>query len=309
MAALVFMGSDEISMPSLMALTLAHDIRGVVTQPDRQAGRGRQLIANPVKRFAEGTGLPVCQPESLREQGVFEQLREWAPDVIVVVAYGQILGPEILGLPEHGCINVHASLLPRFRGAAPIPAAIMAGDNETGVTIIKMDKGLDTGPILAQDAAPMEIDDTSAILRARLGELGAQLLVHVLPAYLDGEIAARPQPSEGATYARLLTKADSRIDWTWPAERIDRQVRAYWPWPGTHTMWGGRRLKILEVVPIPDWAGPELPGTVLDQEVCPLVVAGSGAVWLTRVQLAGKRAIAAPDFVRGQPRFLGSLLG
>ena len=309
MTNIVFMGSADFSVPSLLALRMAYDVVGVVTQPDRPAGRGRKLQANPVKRVAEGANLPLYQPEQLRGEEALATLAAWEPDVMVVAAYGQILRPPILELAPHGCINVHASLLPSWRGAAPIAAAILAGDVESGVTIMKMDAGMDTGPILAQRETVLEIDETSASLSPRLAEMGAQLLLETLPLYLNGEIAARPQPELGVTMAPPLQKTDGRIDWSQPAEEIDRQVRAYNPWPGAYTTWEGQRLKIWEVMPIDHWEGDELPGTVIEDEVTPLVATGGGALWLTRLQLAGKKPIASDAFLRGRPDFVGAQLG
>lgn len=304
-----FMGSAEFSVPSLLALTMAHQVVGVVTQPDRPAGRGRKLTANSVKRIAEAVSVPILQPESLQSPEVLAQLASWEPELIVVAAFGQILRRPVLELPPHGCLNVHASLLPRWRGASPIPAAIQAGDSETGITIMKMDAGLDTGPILAQDSTTIEVDDTTGTLSTRLAELGAQLLVEALPLYYEGALHPRPQPDTGVTYAPQLAKRDGLIDWSLPVDQVDRLVRAMTPWPGAHTLWKGSTLKVLDAIPIPDWSGPEEPGTVLNAEVRPLVATGDGGLWLTRVQLAGKKALAADQFVRGQADFVGSVLG
>ena len=305
----VFMGSAEFSVPTLLALTMAYDIVGVVTQPDRPAGRGRKMSANPVKRIAEAAAIPVFQPHTLRTPEAVAQLAAWEPDLMVVAAFGQILRSQVLTLPQHGCINVHASLLPRWRGAAPIPAAILAGDKISGVTIMRMDAGLDTGPILAKRATSIEVDDTAATLSSRLAEMGAQLLIDTLPAYLDGDLPPQPQPEQGVTYAPQLQKADGAINWTLPAEQIDRCIRAYIPWPGAFTHWGSKALKVLEAIPMLDWSGPELPGAVLKGEVCPMVATGEGALWLTRMQLAGKKAMASDAFLCGQPHFVGSVLG
>lgn len=308
MIKVVFMGSAEFSVPSLLALQMAYQVVGVVTQPDRPAGRGRKLTANPIKRMAEASAIPVFQPDSLKTDQVILQLVEWAPDVIVVVAFGQILPRSVLDLPPHGCLNVHASLLPRWRGAAPMPAAILAGDEETGVTVMKMDVGLDTGPILVQERTRMETDETTASLAPRLAELGARLLVDALPGYLDGEISPYPQPEAGVTLAPPLQKTDGLIEWALPVEEIDRQIRAFSPWPGAYTLWEDKRLRILEIIPLPDWDGLEEPGAVFEGQVSPMVATAGGAAWLTRVQLAGKKAMSSDVFLRGQPAFLGSVL-
>ena len=305
----IFMGSAEFSVPSLLALTMAHEVGGVVTPPDRPAGRGRKLTPNSVKLMAEASGIPVFQPESLRNHEAVARLAEWEPELIVVAAFGQILRRPVLELAPFGCLNVHASLLPRWRGASPIPAAILTGDRETGVTIMKMDAGLDTGPILAQDATSIEVDDTAAMLSSRLAELGAQLLVEALPLYYDGGLIPQAQPEEGVTYAPRLAKADGLIQWALPAEQVDRLVRAFTPWPGAYTFWEGKILKVLDALPIPDWTGPEPPGTVVEGEVRPLVATGDGGLWLTRVQLAGKKAMGSDQFIRGQADFIGAVLG
>jgi methionyl-tRNA formyltransferase len=309
MATVVFMGSDEFSVPSLLALTMAHDVAGVITQPDRPAGRGRELTANPVKTTAEAMGIPVFQPPRVSASEAIVQLSEWTPDVIVVAAFGQILRRPVLEIPAMGCVNVHASLLPRWRGAAPVAHAILAGDEESGVTIIKMDEGLDTGPILAQESTTIEVDDTAETLGARLAEMGAQLLVEVLPPYLEGDLDPRPQPHEGVTYAPRLQKTDGEIDWSQSAEQIDRITRAYTPWPGAYTYWGGRRLKILETIPMPEWKGTLAPGTVFVDEVSPVVATGDGAVWVTQLQLEGRKPMSADQFLLGQGDLIGVVLG
>lgn len=309
MIKVVFMGSAEFSVPSLLALSMASEVVGVVTQPDRPIGRGQRLAANPVKQLAEGTGLEVLQPTTLNTPEAMAWLEQRKPDVIVVAAFGQILKRPVLELAPHGCINVHASLLPRWRGAAPIPAAILAGDSHTGVTIMRMNEGVDTGDILIQEATSIEVDDTSATLSSRLAEMGAQLLIEGLLSYCDGILIPRPQPDKGVTWAAQLEKSDGLIDWALTAEQIDRQVRAFYRWPGAYSFWRGRRLKVLETIPLPDWSGPESPGTVFSGEVCPAVATGEGALWLTRVQLAGKKVMSSDAFVRGQPDFLGAVLG
>ena len=309
MATAVLMGSDEFSVPALLALDMAHRVVGVVTQPDRPSGRGQELTPNAVKATAEAFGLPLIQPLRVGEPDVLSQLGEWMPDVIVVAAFGQILPRSVLELPAMGCVNVHASLLPRWRGAAPVAHAILAGDEETGITLIKMDEGLDTGPILARESTTVEVDDTAETLRARLAELGAQLLVEVLPAFVDGDLVPRPQPAVGITYAPQLHKTDGEIDWRQPAVQVDRMVRAYTPWPSAYTHWQGRRLKILETIPMLAWRGSAPPGTVFVDEVSPIVATGDGAVWVTRLQLEGRKPMAADRFLFGQADLIGAVLG
>jgi methionyl-tRNA formyltransferase len=309
MARVVFMGTPDFAVPALEALTDAHQVIGVVTQPDRPAGRGRRLTPPPVKQVALEHGLPLSQPQSLRAPEAVDQLATWEPEAIVVVAFGQILPENVLDLPPHGCLNVHASLLPRWRGAAPVAAAILAGDEVTGVTIMRMDAGLDTGPILAQREGPIRPDDTQATLEKRLARLGATLLVETLSAYLEGALLPRPQPEEGVTYAGQLRKEDGHLDWSLPAVELDRRVRAFTPWPGALTMWHGQRLKVLRAVPLPGWHGGAPPGTVFALANGLAVATGRGALRLEEVQLAGKRPVDIAAFLRGQRDFAGSRLG
>jgi methionyl-tRNA formyltransferase len=309
-ARIVFMGTPEFAVPTLLTLDERYQVVGVVTQPDRRAGRGRRMMASPVKGAALERGLPLFQPDTLRTSEALARLADWRPDLIVVAAFGQILRRPVLRLPAHGCLNVHASLLPRYRGAAPISAAILAGDPVTGVTIMRMDEGMDTGPILAQADCPIAADDTTASLTAKLAELGSQLLIETLPAWLAGEIAARPQDDAQATYCRPLRKEDGRLDWTRSADYLDRQVRACDPWPGAYTTWEGQRLKVLRARPVAGWQGEAEPGTVVELEAGGLaVVAGQGALQLLEVQLAGKKPMAAGPFARGQRHLVGGSLG
>jgi len=303
------MGTPRFAVPTLNALAGAHHVVGVVTQPDRPAGRGRELRLSPVKQAALEHDLPLFQPRSLRAPQALAQLAGWRPDVVVVAAFGQILSQAVLDLPPHGCLNVHASLLPRWRGAAPVAAAILAGDEMTGVTVMRMDAGLDTGPIVAQREEPIRPDDTRATLTERLSFLGAELLVETLPAYVAGELRLRPQADEEATFADRLRKRDGRLDWSRTALEIDRKIRAFTPWPGTFTFWEGRRLKVLEASPLPDWSGDASPGVVVAVDDGAAVVTGEGALRLERVQPAGKRAMAVEPFLRGRRDFVGSRLG
>ena len=244
MTRIVFMGSPDFALPGLRALSQNYSVVGVVTQPDRGSGRGRELKMPPVKALALELGLPVMQPEKLKQPEAMEQLRAWAPDLIVVAAFGQILKKDVLFLPRFGCINVHASLLPRWRGAAPINAAILAGDAETGVTIMQMDVGLDTGPMLAKRAIRLTPTDTAGSVFQSLATLGADLLIETLPGYLSGEITPQPQPEEGATYAPMLKKEEGRLDFTHAADELERRVRAFNPWPGAYMEWDNAVLKV-----------------------------------------------------------------
>ena len=309
MVRVVFMGTPEFAVPSLEALARAYSVVGVVTQPDRPAGRGRQLTQPPIRQAAERLGLPVYQPRTLNAPEALGRLADWQPDVIVAAACGHILPPNVLALPPAGCINVHASLLPRWRGAAPIAAAILAGDQVTGVTIMQMDEGIDTGPILAQRQEPILAEDTQATLARRLAPLGAALLLDVLPAILRGDVTPQSQPEDGVTFAPLIRKEDGALDWTRAAVALDRQVRAFTPWPGTFTVWRGQRLRVLAATPLPATDQEAQPGTIVALEGGAAVVTGDGLLRLDQMQLAGKRPSDGLAFIRGQRDFVGSRLG
>lgn len=310
MAKVVLMGSPEYAIPSLLALHAEHQVVLVVTQPDRRQGRGRRLSAPPAKEKALELGLPVWQPTTLRSPDAVARLRATGADVFVTAAIGLLLPKEVLALPPHGTLNLHASLLPRWRGAAPVAMAILHGDAETGVTLMQTDEGLDTGPILAQVRCRIRPDDTTATLTERLAHQAAALLIETLPRWLAGEIVPRPQPQEGVTDAERLTKADGRIDWTQSADQIERMVRAYTPWPGAYTRYQGKRLRILQASTRSEWDGDKRPGTVIDLAGDPVAVAtGQGALALQELQLAGKKAMPIEVFVRGQREFIGSRLG
>lgn len=294
---IVFMGSPEFALPTLRALTQHYEVVGVVTQPDRPAGRGRSLLPPPVKVMAQEFGIPVIQPERLREPAAMQQLREWQPDLIVVAAFGQILRSEVLELPPFGCINVHASLLPRWRGAAPIQAAILHGDTHTGVTIMLMDSGLDTGPILSQRSIPILPDDTAGSLSQRLAHLGAELLLETLPPYLNGDLRAQPQDERLATYARLLKKEDGLLDFSQSAIELERRVRAFNPWPGAYMLWQGQVLKIHRARVVEDIHA--LPGQRVTYQNLPAMGCARGLLVLDKVQPAGKKSMPGGDFLRG----------
>jgi methionyl-tRNA formyltransferase len=251
----------------------------------------------PVKILAQELELPVIQPERLKALDTMQQLHQWAPDLIVVAAFGQILRPEVLDLPKYGCINVHASLLPRWRGAAPIQAAILAGDTWTGVTIMRMDPGVDTGPILSQQGIPIFHDDTASLLSQRLAVLGADLLVETLPDYLSGKLKPQPQNGSSATYAPMLKKEDGLLDFSHPADELDRRVRALNPWPGAFILWKDQPLKVLRARAIDD-AMVE-PGKRLVYEQMPGIGTRKGILVLDEVQPSGKKAMPGGDFLRG----------
>jgi methionyl-tRNA formyltransferase len=309
---LVFMGSPEFAVPSLRALAGGgYQVVAVYSQPDRPAGRGRRLTPPPVKEAALALGIPVLQPERLRGREEMERLRALAPDLIVVAAYGQILRPAVVDLPAHGVLNVHASLLPRWRGASPIPAAILAGDAATGISIMRIDYGLDTGPVIAQRATPIEDEDTTATLTERLARIGADLLVDTLPGWLNGGSQPQPQDTALATQSRQLTKDDARVDWRLPALAIWREVRAYNPWPLATTALQGESVQILAARPVAS-AAVIAPGELTtiqragvappaghEQEAAFAVGTGAGLLLPLRLRRAGRNAVTAAEFARG----------
>jgi methionyl-tRNA formyltransferase len=318
---MIFMGTPEFAVPSLRALAAlpGWEVVGVVTRQDKPAGRGSAPQPPPVKVAALALGLPVLQPGSLRKPAAQQQLAALAPDLIVVAAFGQILPPAVLDLPPYGCLNVHASLLPRHRGASPIATAILEGDEETGNTIMLMDAGLDTGGWIAQFAFAIAPDDTTATLTKRLAEQGARLIAQVVPGWIAGHYAPAPQPEADATMTRLIRKEDGIIDWRHDAAMIDRQIRAYTPWPGTQTTWQGKPLKILAAHPLAetDHALSDLdvtlpPGTVIAwgrgaEQRLAVICGEQSLLVLDMVQLPGKRAGAAADIARGQPALIGAV--
>lgn len=295
---IVFMGSPDFALPSLSALAAAgnYQVVGVVTQPDRAAGRGRELKAPPVKTLALELNISIVQPEKLREATA--QLQKWNPDLIVVAAFGQILKRDILDLPCYGCINVHASLLPRWRGAAPINAAILNGDEETGVTIMQMDAGLDTGSMLARKSIRIRHDDTAGSVSQALSTLGADLLNETLPEYISGRLTPQPQPAEGVTYAPMLKKEDGRLDFAYTAVELERRVRAMNPWPGAWFEWNGNLLKVLRASVVSGEKSP-VSGGRLTVEGRPAVQSAEGVLILDEVQPAGKKAMPGKSFLVG----------
>lgn len=293
----VFMGSPEFATESLRALARSYPVVGVVTQPDRPAGRGRVLTPPPVKVLAHELGIETIQPERLKEPEAQAKLQEWAPDLIVVTAFGQILRKSVLSLPRFGCINVHASLLPRWRGAAPIQAAILHGDAVTGATIMVMDPGIDTGPILSQETVAIRPDDTTLSLGDRLAKAGADLLVRTLPGYLSGDIRPQPQDDTSATYAPMIQKEEGLLDFTQPAEDLERRARAFTPWPGAYLPWLDGALKVLRAHAAPCSAAS--PGTRAVLGGLPAVAARDGCLVLDEVQPAGKKPMSGRDFLRG----------
>jgi methionyl-tRNA formyltransferase len=301
---IVFMGTPEFAVPSLTALFEVGEVVAVVTQPDKPKGRGQALAVSPVKARALERGVPVLQPVKLRTPPFSEELRQYAPDVCVVTAYGKILPKELLELPPRGCVNVHASLLPRFRGAAPIQWAIAHGDTETGVSLMVMDEGLDTGPVLAERRLPIAPDETSATLHEKLSRLGGELLREALPAYLRGELTPVPQPSEGVVLAPIIQKEEGRLDFTRPAVELERRLRAFTPWPGAFTTLDGKLLKVHRAR-VGEGRGE--PGSVLSVGPAGLEVAcGEGSLVLVEVQPEGKRVMGAGEFLAGRRLAPGS---
>lgn len=311
------MGSPAFALPTLRRLIESeHEVAGVVTQPDRPAGRRRGLRPPPAKELAQAYGLPVLQPERVNTPVSLDALRALAPDVIVIAAYGQILKQALLDIPRRGALNVHASLLPVYRGAAPIAAAILAGEEETGVSIMEVELALDSGPVVAQRAVRIEAEDTTGTLTEKLAALGAELLIQVLPAWERGELVAQPQDDAHATYAGPVRSADARIDWSLPAIDVWRRVRAYNPWPVATTSVDGEALRILEARPLDD--EPDMPpGTVLllpqSASMAPgagfAVSCGHGLLAIVRAQRPGKRAMSGVELLRGYRGLLGKQLG
>lgn len=293
---IVFMGSPDFALPTLRALAGCYEVVGVVTQPDKPSGRGQVLAPPPVKQLALELGLPVMQPVKLREPESFARLEAWAPDMIVVAAFGQILRQNVLDMPRWGCINVHASLLPRWRGAAPIQAAIVNGDAQTGVTIMKMDAGVDTGAMLSQRATAIQPDDTAGSLSDRLAEMGAGLLLDTLPDWLAGKLTPQAQDGALTTRAAMLKKEDGLLDLSQPAADLERRVRGFAPWPGSYILWQGQPFKIHRVHIV---RGGGQAGQRLEVGGLPALATSDGLLVLDEVQPAGKRSMAGKDFLRG----------
>jgi methionyl-tRNA formyltransferase len=309
---IIFMGTPEFSVPSLKALINSDfQVVAVYTQPDRRAGRGQRIMSSPVKQLALSHGLDVVQIEKFKVTGTVQKLADLEPDLIVVAAFGLLLPQEVLSLPRFGCINVHPSLLPRHRGASPIAAAILQGDEKTGVTIILMDSGMDTGPVLNWKEVPISDEDTTGSLSLKLAKVGAQLLMETLPSWIEGRIKPRPQDDSKASYSKIIKKEDGEMDWRLSTKDLWRRVRAFDPWPGCYTRWRDKRLKLIKVLPLYSEKSHE-PGKVIALPLSALVrigvQTGDGVLGLVRMQLEGKRELSAEEFVRGQRDFIGSCL-
>jgi len=292
-----FMGTPDFAAAALAAIAARHRVVGVLSQPPRPKGRGLRLQPSPVQALAESLGIPVFCPETLKDAEAQSRFAALRADVAVVAAYGLILPPAVLSAPRLGCLNIHASLLPRWRGAAPIARAIMAGDGESGITIMRMDAGLDTGPMLLRESLPIAAADTAGSLHDALAALGAKLALQALDRLAGGEsLPETPQPAEGATYAKKIDKAEARIDWTRGADEVWRQVRGLSPFPGAWCKYRGERLKVLAAEPA-DGAGE--PGTAIDANLA--IACGRGAIRLIRLQRAGGGITGAAEFLRGHP--------
>jgi methionyl-tRNA formyltransferase len=297
----VFVGSPDFAVPTLRALAKHYEVVGVITQPDRESGRGRAIKSPPIKTLADELGVNLIQPEKLRAPEAMNQLRLWNPALIVVAAFGQILKPDVLSLPPFGCINVHASLLPRWRGAAPIQAAILAGDSRTGVTIMKMDQGVDTGAIISQREMKIENDDTAGSLSEKLSHLGADLLIETLPRYLSGEFKLQSQDENKAIYAPMLKKENGLFDFTKPVDELVRLVRAMNPWPGAYFEWNDAMLKVHRAHAEAEHA---VEGQKLVHRGQPAVGARGGIIVLDEVQPAGKKPMSGKAFLSGARKWV-----
>ncbi len=309
---IIFMGTPEFAVPSLEALiNNGYQVVAVYTQPDKRAGRGQQIISSPVKQLALSQGLDVVQIEKFKVAGTVEKLAALAPELIVVAAFGLLLPPEVLNLPKLGCLNVHPSLLSWHRGASPVAAAILQGDEKTGVTIMLLDAGMDTGPILNQREVPISDEDTTGSLGVKLSQVGARLLIETLPLWIEGRIKPRPQDDGAASYSKMIKKEDGEIDWRLSAQELWRRVRAFDPWPGCYARWRDKRLKLVKVLPLYGEKSDE-PGKVIAlSPPAPVTVGvqtGDGVLGLMRIQLEGKRELSAEEFMRGQRDFIGSRL-
>lgn len=305
-----FLGSSEFACPSLGRLAVSsHRILGVLTQPDRPKGRKQRLTPPPVKRLAVEKNLPLFQPDKVRDPSVAEQIRSLRPDVLVVVAYGQILPPPVLAIPHRGCVNVHASLLPKYRGAAPIARAILQGEERTGVSTMFMDAGMDTGPILLVEETEISSTDTTGSLQERLSHMGASLLLKTLDELAKGTLTPREQDPAQATYAPKIEKAEARIDWTRSARQLSYLLRAFDPAPGAFTLWNGRVLKLFR----PSWLDREAtenPGTVLEASIGHLRIATlQGDLFVQELQMESRPRMGVREFLQGHPLRAGEVLG
>ncbi len=313
MKRIVFMGTPEFSLPAMERLVACgYEIVAVYTQPDKPAGRGRVPNPSPVKVKAQEYGISVLQLESFRNSSEIEYLSSLNPDIIVVVAFGQMLSRKVLDIPAFGCLNIHPSLLPRYRGSSPVASAILRGDTETGVTIMLLDAGVDTGPILTQKRVFMEPEDTTESLENKLSEIGADLLVETMPAWFEQKLSPKRQEDGEATYTSQISKNDGAINWQLSANELEKRVRAFHPWPGSYTRWRGKTLKVVQSTPVAS-AEPTEPGMVVDLAshtgTFSGVATGEGILGLLKVQLEGRKVMPISDFMRGNRGFVGEKLG
>jgi methionyl-tRNA formyltransferase len=306
----IFMGTPQFAVPILESLLdNGYQVVAVYTQPDKPVGRKQHLASSPVKSLAVEHEIPVIQPNTLKSVEAVEELASFEPELVIVAAFGRILPPEVLSLPKFGCLNVHPSLLPRHRGPSPIADAILCGDQVTGVTIMLMDAGMDSGAILAQRKIGISVMDTTGSLTSKLAQAGAELLIETLPQWLGGKLEPQPQNEAQVTYSKLITKEDGKIDWHLSAVEIWQRIRAFNPWPGCYTGWEGKRLKIHRATPLGDVAKGELGKVIALRKPAPVgIVTGEGILGLCQVQLEGKREMPVAEFVRGQRDFIGSIL-
>jgi len=307
---IIFIGTPDFSVPTLKALIAdeRYYIFAVITAPDAPVGRKQILTPPPVKVVAEKHNITVLQPQDINE--ITSKIAELNPDAIITIAYGQIIPKAILDIPKSGCLNLHASLLPKYRGASPIQAAILNGDKTTGVTLMKMDKTIDTGPIIAQESLNITPNETGESLHDKLAELSAEILIKYLPQYLDGKLTPKPQDNSRATLTQKITRESGRINWQRPAEEIERMVRAYYPWPGTYTKWDGRILKIISASPTTKGGvkPPRPTGTVFLHNNQLAVQCGSNTLIIKKLQLEGKKQMTSNEFLAGHQDILEKIL-
>jgi methionyl-tRNA formyltransferase len=323
MLRIIYMGTPYFAVPALKALIEGsapgsllpegYEIVTVITRPDKPAGRGREVALSPVKQTAQSYGIPIWQPGSFKKQENSQALAAYKADLYIVAAFGQILPQAVLDQPHYGTLNIHASLLPKYRGPDPIASAILQGDKETGVSIMLLDAGIDTGPVLMRHSIPISNDEILGSLTITLAELGAQVLRKALPLWIAGKIQPEPQDDIHATHTHMLQKEDGKMNWEKPAAALARQVRAFMPWPGSYTFWRGKMLKIITAHPYSVEVAHPVPGTALIREEAGhqvlAVVTGSGLLMIKQLQLEGKRAMSAEEFLRGYRHIAGQVLG
>src|SRR5712691_4181479 len=323
MLRIIYMGTPQFAVPPLEALIQGaapgavlprgYEIVTVITRPDKAVGRGQEIVYSPVKEVVLSQGIPVWQPGSLKRPENIEALAAYQADLFIVAAFGQILPQAVLDLPRYGALNIHASLLPKYRGVSPIAEAILQGDTEAGVTIMLIDAGVDTGPMLLKCSIPISEDETSGSLTSKLAELGSQALLEALPLWITGKITPEPQDELRASHTHMLRKEDGEISWELPAAVLARKVRAYTPWPGAYSHWRGKLLRIVSAHSVPMEPGePVPPGTVTVREEAGhktlAIVTGSGFLVVKQIQLEGKKAVSAEEFLRGYPQIIGEVL-